>query len=139
MVTVSYAYQFGYIRDLQGEPHPGFPLRIANPHHPDQAVDVNAYLDSGAQRSLFQGWILKSIGLDLLDGPPKLYKSVLGFTIEGRLHLVRLSLPDLGDFAIEIGFSTGEISRNLLGRDFFDLVQIGFRERYLSFYVTPTP
>jgi len=32
-----------------------------------------------------------------------------------------------------------EISRNLIGRDFFNLVQVGFREKYLTFYLTPTP
>jgi len=42
-------------------------------------------------------------------------------------------------YALEIGFSENPIRRNLLGRGFFNLIQIGFRERYLTFYMTPTP
>jgi hypothetical protein len=38
-----------------------------------------------------------------------------------------------------VGFSSGEIHRNLLGRDFFNLAQIGFRERHLTFFITPSP
>jgi hypothetical protein len=32
-----------------------------------------------------------------------------------------------------------DIQRNLLGRDFFDLVQVGFRENHSEFYVEPSP
>jgi hypothetical protein len=64
---------------------------------------------------------------------------VKGAGVEARLHWVRLSHPELGDFDLEIGFTESPISRNLLGRDFFNLIQIGFRERYLTFYATPTP
>ena len=52
---------------------------------------------------------------------------------------MRLFHGDLGEFELEIGFSESPIRRNILGRDFFNLLQIGFRERYLVFYVTPTP
>jgi hypothetical protein len=47
--------------------------------------------------------------------------------------------PDLGSFTLEVGFSSTDIHRNLLGRDFFNLAQIGFRERFLTLYVTPAP
>lgn len=139
MVTVQYVYEFAYIHDpLSGDPFPILLLRITNPHHPGQALDVNAYLDSGAQRSLFDGWIATSLGFDLLSGRALSYGS-LGGLIGGRLHHVRLSHPDLGEFDLDIGFSERPISRNILGRDFFNLIQIGFRERHLTFYVTPTP
>ena len=49
--------------------------------------------------------------------------------MEACLHAVRLSHPELGCFDLEIGFSPFPLRRNLLGRDFFNLVQIGFRER----------
>jgi len=65
--------------------------------------------------------------------------SVAGVGLTARLHRVQLVHPVLGSFALEVGFSTVPISRNLLGRDFFNFIQIGFRERYLTFYVTPTP
>jgi hypothetical protein len=102
-------------------------------------LDIDAYLDSGAERSLFEGWITRAIGLDLLAGRTIPYASLTRQTIEGRLHPVRLSHPSLGHFELEVGFSTGNISRNILGRDFFNLIQVGFRENHLAFYVTPTP
>ena len=40
---------------------------------------------------------------------------------------------------LDIGFSTVPLRRNLLGRDFFNLVQIGFRERQQVFYVRGEP
>jgi hypothetical protein len=44
-----------------------------------------------------------------------------------------------GDFNLEIGFTDRQIRRNLLGRDFFNLVQIGFREHQLQYYLNTTP
>lgn len=65
--------------------------------------------------------------------------SAAGFSIDTIVHPIRLSHPDLGDFNLEIGFSTVPLRRNLLGRDFFNLVQIGFRERQQVFYVKTEP
>ncbi len=103
------------------------------------AVTVDAYLDSGARYSLFDGSILEVIGLRLLEGVRRDYFPVSGGPIEGRLHRVRLIHQSLGTFDLEIGFSTGPINRNVLGRDFFDVIQLGFREHRLTFYVEPTP
>ncbi len=140
MPTVTYAYQFNYTYDPQkGEPFPVLVLQIMNPDHSEQALDIDAYLDSGAQRSLFDGGIGTALGLDLFSGPEIRYVSIAGTGIVARLHRVRFAHPALGNFELEVGLSTARISRNLLGRDFFNLVQLGFRERYLTFYVTPTP
>lgn len=136
---MSYDYQFNYIYDLNGEPYPGLVLRISLPHHPEQTLDIDAYFDSGTQRSLLDGQLGRAMGLDLLSGRPIRYTSVTGSGIDARLHRIQLSHPDLGNFELEIGFSIGQISRNLLGRDFFNLIQIGFREQHLTFYVTPNP
>jgi hypothetical protein len=139
VVTVQYAYEIAYTPDpLVGDSFPILPLRVTNLNNSGRALDVNAYLDSGAQRSLFDGWIATALGFDLLSGQVLSYGS-LGGIIQGRLHQVRLSHLDLGEFDLEIGFSENPIRRNLLGRDFFNLIQIGFHERYLTFYVTPTP
>ena len=78
-------------------------------------------------------------GLDLMAGRRLSFASATGMSIEAMLHAVRLSHPELGHFDLEVGFSTAPLRRNLLGRDFFDLAQIGFRERHLVFYVTPEP
>ena len=139
MISVDYRHEFGYLPAGRNRSFPGLPIQIRNPNVPDQAVEVPAHLDSGTECSLFGGWIARSIGLDLLDGPPRHYASTAGASIEARVHRVALIHHLLGTFPLEVGFSVSNIHRNLLGRDFFNLLQIGFRERHLAFYVTPSP
>jgi hypothetical protein len=105
----------------------------------DEGIDVDAYLDSGAERSLFNGFLLAALGVELINDKRKYYGSTVGDSIEAYLHDVRLNLPGVASFDLEIGFSNGQLRRNLLGRDFFALAQIGFRERHLEYYLTPTP
>ena len=139
MVTVSYAYQFNYLYAADHRRFPGLVLQIWSPDRPQQALHIDAYLDSGTERSLFEGTIGTAIGLDIFSGRRIPYRSTAGREVEGRLHQVRLSHPDLGDFQLEVGFSVEPINRNLLGRDFFNLIQVGFRERHLAVYVTSAP
>ena len=139
MATVSYSFQYEYAYDADGKRFPRLELRASNPLKSVVPVDLRAYLDSGAERSLFNGWIGAVLGIDVLKGPRLIYETGAGTHLSATIHPVRLSHPDLGEFDIEVGFSSGEVPRNLLGRDFFDLVQIGFREHHLTFYVTPSP
>lgn len=139
MPTVAYPHEFPYRQSPAGGTFPILPVTISTSHQLTRSADVIAYLDSGAQRSLFDGTLAAAIGLDLLDGRRLPFASAAGFSIEAIIHPVRLSHPDLGDFGLEIGFSTIPLRRNLLGRDFFSLVQIGFRERQQVFYVRAEP
>lgn len=138
-MLVSYAYQLDYLYGPQQRRYPGLLLQIGSLGHPEQTLELDAYLDSGAERSLFSGWVTAAVGLELLSGRRLLYQSTAGWQVEARLHQVQLSHPDLGVLEMEVGFSTEPITRNLLGRDFFNLVQVGFRERQLTVYMTPTP
>jgi len=139
VITVSYAHQLNYLYGAKQERSPGLLLQIWNLANSEQTLETDAYLDSGAERSLFDGQIGRAIGLNLLDGRMVSFQSTAGRVVEGRLHQVGLAHPDLGGFQLEIGISMERIARNLLGRDFFNLIQIGFRERYLAVYVTPSP
>lgn len=139
METVSYAYQFNYPSDSNGNPFPILQLRVFNPSDREKGLDIEGYLDSGAEYSLLNGWIARSIGLDLLTGTKRNYSPARGDPIVGRVHRVTFSHPTLGNFEIEIGFSTEPIRREILGRDFFSQIQIGFREKQLSYYITPAP
>jgi len=139
MPVVAYEYQIEYAYDLDGKRFPRLSFQIAKADDPAVTVDVAAYLDSGAERSLFSGRIGAALGIDVLSGPKLVYQSTTDSRLVATLHTVRLIHPDLGSFSLEVGFSTSAIQRNLLGRDFFNLVQIGFREHYLTFYITPTP
>lgn len=137
MPVVSYTHQFNYLYGTNQRPFPGLVLQILGPGQ--LALETDAFLDSGTERSLFDGWIATALGIDLLSGRQILYRSTAGREVEGRLHQVQLLHPDLGRFRMEVGFSTEPIRRNLLGRDFFNLIQIGFQERHFTFYITPTP
>lgn len=139
MVTVSYAYQFNYPYHAQGGRFPALVVRIASPNFPLQSVEIDAYFDSGAEGTLIDGRHARAIGLELLAGQVKRYKSTMGTSLEARLHPISLSHPDLGAFQLIAGFSTDGITRNLLGRDFFNLIQVGFRERHQVFYIEPNP
>jgi hypothetical protein len=137
MISVIYRHRFNY-REFQSGHYPILQLRLTYPGNND-AIDVDAYLDSGAERSLFDGSLLGAFGIPLINEKPKTYASTAGATVVGYLHNVRLTLPDVATFNLEVGFSNGNIRRNLLGRDFFNLVQIGFRERHLEYYLTAVP
>lgn len=139
MVAVNYEYQFGYPSDLRGRRFPRLTLRMTSPRDSELSLDVDAYLDSGAERSLFDGSIARALGVDLLRGETITYASTAGVGLHAVLHKVHLHHEDLGRFNLEVVFSTVPISRNLLGRDFFDHVQIGFREHHSSFLITATP
>lgn len=112
---------------------------VRNPRSLVRSADVIAYLDSGAQRSLFDGTLAGLIGLNLMDGQRMPFASATGLSIEGVVHAICLSHPELGEFNLDVAFSTVPLRRNLLGRDFFNLVQIGFRERQQIFYVKAEP
>ena len=45
----------------------------------------------------------------------------------------------LGRFTLDAAISTVPIRRNLLGRDFFQHIQLGLREYHQSFFIAPTP
>jgi len=139
MLEIAYDHQFEYAHDLDGERYPRLDLQIAKVTEPELSIDINAHLDSGATRSLFSGRIGVALGIDILTGPRVVFQATTGGILTARFHPVRLAHPDLGSFDLEVGFSTTNIRRNLLGRDFFDLAQIGFRERHLTFYVTSAP
>jgi len=138
VVAVEYQHRFNY-RQLRYGSSPVLQVRITRRDNPGLGIDSDAYLDSGAEASLFNGDLLAALEIDLINNNRKTYGSTFGGSVTGYLHNIRLTLPDVGDFSMEIGFSHGEIRRNLLGRDFFNLVQIGFRERQLEYYLTARP
>ena len=135
-MLVDYAHAFPYQYDVAGERHPILPLHLANPEHVDQRITVDGHLDSGCTRSLFDGRLGLAIGLDPTRGNTIPFISATGVSIRAVLQRVVLEHPLLGAFELEVGFSQVNLSRNLLGRDFFALTQLGFREHRMEFYVT---
>lgn len=137
MPDVSYPFRLDYLRDpVTGQPFPGLWLAVRHPVESKQ-LEVQCHLDSGAEVSLFDGQIGKAIGLELQDGDSLTFSSTTGAEIVGRRHSVRIGHPELGVRPLEVAFSEAPILRNLLGRDFFGLFQIGFRERQSALMFAP--
>jgi len=135
MPVVTYEREFPYPRDSSGNPFPILPVQI---EVAGDAIETHAYLDSGAEYSLFSAAFARVLGLDLQGGARRTYSLANRQRLDATVREVRLTHPDLGSFSLQLGFSD-ETVRNLLGRDFFNLIQIGFREQYSTFYITPRP
>jgi len=137
--TVTYEHLLAYVHDRDGKRFPRLTFRLSSAADPTRAMDVEAYLDSGAEKSLFDGRIAAILGIDVLAGPRIRYESAAGSSFAATIHPVRLVHDDLGSYELDVGFTSAEIKRNLLGRDFFNINQIGFRENQLSFFITSRP
>ena len=139
MPDVSYSHQLPYLNPEHGPSYPGLLIQLQNPADLDQVVEISGHVDTGAERCVFDGRLAGAIELDLMAGQPFELTATSGHGIEARLHNIRIVHEILGAFQVEAAFTLGEIRRQLLGRDFLQLIQIGFREQLAEFYVTPTP
>jgi hypothetical protein len=135
MVTVEYEHEFDYLYGEDGGAFPRLIFRIHADGRPDPSVDIDTYLDSGAERSLFDGTIARALEIDLFAGERLPFSSTAGPGISAVVHGVRLHHESLGEFELDIAFSTAPIARNLLGRDLFNRVEIGFQERLHRFLI----
>lgn len=137
MPDVSYPHQFRYPVGGDGRSYPGLLLQVRTPQNQEERIEVQAHLDTGAEYSLFDGGIATALGLALADGPIRRFNFTSGAELTARRFQILLLHDDLGEFQLEVAFSLEPIRRNLLGRDFLDLLQVGFREHRLEFYVSP--
>ena len=139
-LLVRYEHVFPYLyHPKSGEMQPVLPWDLVNPERPAERITMDGYLDSGCSKSLFDGRLALAIGLDPTRGRSIPYTSATGVTVRGILMQVRLEHPLLGFFDLEVGFSQVSLSRNLLGRDFLSLIQLGFRENRLELYISTVP
>ena len=137
MPDVSYRISLDYLRDPEtGDPFPGLWIAVRHADG-DSELEVQCHLDSGAEISLFDGEIAHGIGLELQLVGAQNYSASSGAKLAARLHRVRLSHEELGEHELRVGFSEQRLARNLLGRDFFNLFRIGFRERQSTLLFEP--
>jgi hypothetical protein len=136
---VSYIHQLDYIVSEDDRSFPGLVIQVRPPDGDAEGFDIQAHLDTGAEYSLFDGGIVAALGVNLLGGEAVTFSPTAGPSIDARWHNVVIAHEVLGDFPLKVAFSTAQIRRNILGRDFLNAIQIGFREHDLEFYVTPTP
>ena len=118
MITVHYGSEFGYTAVGQSSA-PLLALRVTAPASTGLSVDIDAHLDSGAERSLFDGALASMLGLELLAGKAIRFAATAGPAFEARVHRAWLWNESVGGFELELALTTQHIRRNLLGRDFF--------------------
>jgi hypothetical protein len=128
------------VDEFSGKSFPGLEFHVSVPEKDDPSADVRAYLDSGAEFSVFDGsLVVSTLEIDLMAGREVRLSLAAGFAIVARVHRLNLYHPQLGRFSMEVAISTVPIARNLLGRDFFQRIQIGFREFHHTFLVATAP
>lgn len=139
-MNVEYTHVFDYCYDPgDGLRYPVLPLELVNVTNAGLRTHTRGYLDTGCSRSLFDGRLGLLIGVDPTRGRRVSYASATGSSITGILCSIHLEHPQLGRFQLEVGFTQIHLPRNLLGRDFLDLIQFGLRERHQQFYLTAQP
>lgn len=136
-MRVAYDHELGYLRDSQtGNPFPGLWIVVRSVGS-ERELEIQAHLDTGTERTLLDGQVGRAIGLDLSTGDLLRFRSATGVELTARLHPVVFAHDELGAKDLTVAFSEARLTRNLLGRDYFNLFQIGFRERHSKILVTP--
>jgi hypothetical protein len=136
MVVVAYDRRFSYIPCLRdSRPRPLIAVRIT---YGGTSIDRLAVVDSGADLPVFPKTAASILGIDLSVLQPRQSEGTAGsvttwypiceVTAEGITRQCTVAIVDNTD------------SPYLLGRDpFFRLLQIGFRESLLEFYLSLSP
>jgi predicted aspartyl protease len=120
--------------DVTGALAPAVRLELCSPLDPANAIDITAHLDSGASETIFQGDLAALIGLELLEGVDKRFTTSTGAPVNAKVHRVRVAHSILGGYEMNVAFSMGALSRNLLGLDFFRMFKVCFREYHQELY-----
>ena len=132
---VTYTYRFPY-RNLPGHTgqFPVVPVMLSA----SRSVDAPGVIDTGSQRTIFDGGYASTIGLRLEDGtsiPIQPFGNGTFFTKALRCHI----FFNGQDMELDVCFSEIKIPRNILGRDFLDRVQMGLREHHELVFLRPEP
>jgi hypothetical protein len=115
--------------------HPGLMMKLPNPSDLANSIEISAELDSDAEYSRFEGRPARLIGLNLFDVEPFEFGLVNGASLEARILPVVIRHNELRRFNLRVRFSTSPLRRNILGRDFFDLLKVGFNEHHSEVYL----
>ena len=140
MVTVEYTHEFDYGHAEKEGVCPVIAVSMSPAEmSSDEGIEIDAFLDSGASISLFNGSFLRGFDIEIMNDRGKVFTSTAGVPLTAYLHRIKLTLPEFSSFDLDVAFSINPIRRNLLGRDFFNLVQIGFRENHSKYFLISTP
>ncbi len=119
-ITVKFNYT-----EFQGRLLPIIPIRVRG----REWVEFRAFVDSGAEYSIFQAEMAEILGLRLEDGEGSYVTVGDGSQIKVYIHRVNVRLAD-EEFEASIGFSRHlGIGFNIIGRlDIFDRFKVCFDE-----------
>lgn len=102
----------------------------------DFVAEFPVLVDTGAERSLFDGIHVRAAGRDIFSGNAETYHGFLGASTTAYEHRVFLQIEGV-DLEVTLSFTTAPISRQVLGRDVLEHFVLGLREKHLELYLAP--
>jgi hypothetical protein len=133
--SISFDHDLDYLDTTFGWA-PALVVAVENPQEPGKSYDTVGFLDTGAEMTLFDGELIQVLGIEMLSGKKQDFSFTQGASMSARQHDVFLSHPALGKLRFPVYFSLGPIHRNLFGRDFLELLQVGFRQYDQMFFLS---
>jgi hypothetical protein len=106
-----------------------------------QSVNIDALLDSGADKCLFNAEIGEALGLDVKSGATEYFGGVEGGRMETFIHQVKIQIRGM-DLLVEmpVGFTYSRGVSAILGQDgFFDGFRITFERDRDIVEITKSP
>lgn len=135
VLRFSHRFRYHYDEIEASTIEPRLIFTIENPQRPDLGQqDIQAKIDSGAEYTLFKGWVLQLLDVELMDGESRKFQSLVGESFTGWKHEVKLLLTNDLQITMNVYFSDAN-RRNVIGRDFFDSFRIGFDQINELFYL----
>lgn len=106
-------------------------------HH--QSITVDALVDSGADRCLFDAEIGRNIGLDIERGEVEYFGGIGSNRIQAFIHKVRLQVLGIEKIVeLPVGFTENLGVSGILGQEgFFDAFRIKFEKDHDTFEINP--
>lgn len=134
--TITFDHELDYLDTSFGWA-PAFLVTMQNPAQRNRTCDTLGFVDTGAQRTLFDGELTQALGIDIFAGQKQDFSFTQGGSLSARQHEVVLAHPAFGSLRFTLCFSLGPIHRNLLGRDFLEHMQLGIRQYDRRLLVAP--
>ncbi len=105
------------------------------------SVAVDALIDSGADKCLFNAALGREIGLDLNRGIKETFSGIEGGQIATYVHTIGLKISGMeNEIEINAGFAEAGGVFAILGQEgFFDNYRIKFERDHNTFEINPLP
>jgi len=106
---------------------------------PKGSIYIDALVDSGADRCLFDAQIGREIGLEIEKGKKEIFSGVEGGEVVAYLHKIKLQITGIDKIVeIEAGFTDAPGIFAILGQDgFFDAFRIRFEKDHDIIEIVP--